>query len=622
MHSRTLTCAAVGLALIVAATARGQDVDKRVQELEARRIAAIEKVRPSVVAIFNQDRRGGGSGVLISDDGYALTNVHVVAGLGPMGAFSPTFQCGLPDGVLYDAVVVGMDKVGDVALIKLLPKKEGAKFPFSALGDSDKVQQGDWSLAMGNPFLFANDFTPTVTFGMVSGVHRYQYPAGLTLEYTDCIQVDTSINPGNSGGPLFNLDGELIGINGRISLEKRGRVNIGVGYAISINQIKNFMGHLRAGLDCDHASMGALLGSEAEEEGLPGVRLLVRNILPQSDAARRGLDLRDEVISFAGRPMTSVNQFKNILGIFPRGWRVPITFRHEEEKDGKREEYKKSTLVRLMGHIRQEVKDPNAKDDEPKPQPGAPRIVPGSGPAAKLYEAKPGYANWYFNKLERDRLLAALKKQSDLAGTQKEWLLEAAGEVKGKNATAMVKISEEGGKDLVEATIGGVEYKLEPLKPGLSKDDLREPRASGGMLLALYHYQRLLAVGEKAFTGNFSHGGYEPFYPPPLDDTKVDWAKQRVDCEVLRTEQAGTALKWYFAQKDQALLGVEMMLPPDEKTAEEGEDPCEVYFSDYKAVDGKMMPHRIEVRYAGEVGKDSERYCLLTVKSWKFAAAK
>src|SRR5919206_3437629 len=113
----------------------------------------------------------------------------------------------------------------------------------------------DWALAMGNPFLLATDFTPTVTFGLISGTNRYQEPAGILLEYTDCIQIDTSINPGNSGGPLFNMQGELIGINGRGSFDKRRRINSGVGYAISINQIKNFMAHLRAGLDTDHASL-------------------------------------------------------------------------------------------------------------------------------------------------------------------------------------------------------------------------------------------------------------------------------------------------------------------------------------------------------------------------------
>ncbi len=257
LPSRKVVLSAVVLGMLLSVwhvanpAGRAEGVDPRVLEAQAKRIAVIDKARPSVVAIFAHGGQGGGSGVLISKDGYALTNFHVVQGSGPV------MQCGLPDGVLYDAVLVGLDKVGDVALIKLLPQKE-QDFPAAVMGDSDKVKAGDWSLAMGNPFLLATDFTPTVTYGLISGVHRYQYPEsskGL-LEYADCIQVDTSINPGNSGGPLFNMDGALIGINGRISLEKRGRVNSGVGYAISINQIKNFLGHLRAGLDTDHASLG------------------------------------------------------------------------------------------------------------------------------------------------------------------------------------------------------------------------------------------------------------------------------------------------------------------------------------------------------------------------------
>src|SRR3984893_7129174 len=254
---------AAGVAIVLASgtallpTAGG--ADDRVQRAESERIAVIDKIKSSVVAIFSPGGQGGGSGVLISDDGYALTNFHVVEGAGPV------MHCGLPDGVLYDAVLVGLDRVGDVALIKLVPKDEGRRFPFAVMGDSDQVKAGDWSLALGNPFLLATDFYPTVTYGLVSGVHRYQYPAGTLLEYTDCIQVDTSINPGNSGGPLFNMKGELIGVNGRGSFEKRGRVNSGVGYAISINQIKNFMGHLRAGLDADHATLGASIASNSEE---------------------------------------------------------------------------------------------------------------------------------------------------------------------------------------------------------------------------------------------------------------------------------------------------------------------------------------------------------------------
>ncbi|GIS58719.1 MAG: hypothetical protein CM1200mP2_09440 [Planctomycetaceae bacterium] len=109
-------------------------------------------------------------------------------------------------------MIVGIDPTGDVALVKLLGRDD---FPHAQLGDSDKLKVGDWTFAMGNPFLLATDFQPTVTYGIVSGLHRYQYPGpGTILEYTDCIQVDTSINPGNSGGPLFSAGGQLVGING------------------------------------------------------------------------------------------------------------------------------------------------------------------------------------------------------------------------------------------------------------------------------------------------------------------------------------------------------------------------------------------------------------------------
>src|SRR5712692_2397126 len=135
--------------IVMALPSSAQDVNPAVKSAEAQRVAVIEKARPSVVAIFGPGGQGGGSGVLIDKDGYALTNFHVVQGSGPV------MQCGLPDGILYDAVLVGLDKVGDVALIKLLPKdeKNPKPFPFAPLGDSDQTKEGDWSLAMGNPFL-------------------------------------------------------------------------------------------------------------------------------------------------------------------------------------------------------------------------------------------------------------------------------------------------------------------------------------------------------------------------------------------------------------------------------------------------------------------------------------
>jgi S1-C subfamily serine protease len=404
-----------------------QEVDPAVRKAETQRIAAIEKVRPSVVAIFGPGGQGGGSGVLIDKDGYALTNFHVVEGAGPV------MQCGLPDGALYDATLVGLDKVGDVALIKLLPQKKGKDFPFAAMGDSEKVKAGDWSMAMGNPFLLATDFNPTVTFGLVSGIHRYQYPAGTLLEYTDCIQIDTSINPGNSGGPLFNMDGELIGINGRGSFEKRGRVNSGAGYAISINQIKNFLGHLRAGIDTDHATLGALVESEGEEGG--GNKMTVKSIIEDSDARRRGLDTGDELVSFAGRHISTVNQYKNVLGLYPKGWRVPMEYRHENEK--------REVLVRLMKLQRDQQAEEGTPKPRPRPAPPRPPVPPRKSPASAYFEQKPGFANYYFNKQERDRLLGGFHQHGEFSGLAGDWIVEAQADLKQGKTDFLASIREE-----------------------------------------------------------------------------------------------------------------------------------------------------------------------------------
>jgi serine protease Do len=572
---------------------------------ELERVAVIDKVRPSVVAVFARGGQGGGTGVLISADGYALTNFHVVQPCGP------TMQCGLPDGILYDAVLVGLDKVGDVALIKLLPKKEGAQFPFATLGDSDTVREGDWSLAMGNPFLLATDFMPTITFGLVSGVHRYQYPAGILLEYTDCIQTDASINPGNSGGPLFNMKGELIGINGRGSFDKRGRVNSGVGYAISINQIKNFLGHLKAGLDSDHASLGALVQTQTEQSGLG--RTLITSILDESDVARRGVEQDDELVSFAGRPVTSVNHYRNILGIYPRGSRVPL----EVRRDGKTREI----LVRLMGVQRKVLDDPNQpfapqpapKPDDPrrKPAPKAANSTAPQGPGAKLYEAKPGFANFYFNRLERERLLAAFRKHGDFSALKGDWNLE--GEVRLLKARSPSKFAldlrEEkegtGLKQVVSLKIDAFPYKLEPLRA--SPEEVRIPQQSGGLMAAMFVWRHLLTQGEKGFS-ECNHGGYEPFYPPPADGRTVErLASLRVDAEVLNTRLGPFLTKWFFSREEQKLLGFELRL-------QDNEDPCEVYFGAYRPVEGRQLPHRMSVIY------QDVHYGTFEINSYKLAA--
>ncbi|MHB1422285.1 MAG: S1C family serine protease [Gemmataceae bacterium] len=592
------------LFLAVLSVRAADEIDPRVLKMEEERIKVIKEVQPSVVAVLT----GGGSGVVISGDGYALTNFHVTE-----AAHGPVMKCGLPDGQIYDAVLVGLDKVGDVALIKLLPKKPGDKFPYAKLGDSDKLQAGDWSLAMGNPFLLANDFTPTVTYGLISGVHRYQYPSGTLLEYTDCIQIDTSINPGNSGGPLFNMRGELIGINGRGSFEKRGRVNSGVGYAISINQIKNFLPQLKAGMDTDHASLGFSLQTDDEEGGLG--RLVVKQIIP-SDAARRGVDTDDQVTAFAGRRLRSVNHFKNILGLYPKGWRLPLTFRRVNDK---KQVETHETLIRLMGVQRQELPQ-QGQQQQPGPRPTTPPNRPAipNSPASKLYQAKDGFANYHFNKLEQERLLKAFHKHGDFSKSAGDWRLRTTGLLfagvgpRGKRVVADFTIKSKGAKDgqndLIQALVDGLDYSLEPLNDEEKSATRRDPPDSGGLLMALYQYRQLLLYGAKGFVTSFSHGGAEPFYPPRENQTAPDYAKRRVDAEVLRTRLAGVDGKWYFSMKNDdmagQLLGFEIWLDRDE-------DPCEVYLFDYKDVDGGKLPHRFEVRFGDKT------YANLIVNAWK-----
>lgn len=285
---------------------------RRVKKAEQARIDMIERVAPSVVCIFDEARRGGGSGVLIDREGYGLTNFHVVAGM--LGTRHGSG--GLSDGRLYDLEVLGIDPTGDVAMFRLLGRDD---FPHAIIGDSDAVRIGDTAIAMGNPFVLSEDYTPTVTMGIVTGVHRYQEGSDNQLVYSDCIQIDTSINPGNSGGPLFNGRGELIGINGRISVNTRGRFNVGFGYAISTAQISRFMPGLRAGLLTPHGTL------QATVDDLEGLGVIFDEILHDAPAYNVGVRVGDELLAFDGVPIRSSNHFASLLGTYPANWPVTLT---------------------------------------------------------------------------------------------------------------------------------------------------------------------------------------------------------------------------------------------------------------------------------------------------------
>ncbi len=566
-------------------------VDADVARAEADRIASVDKAVPSVLAIFASGGQGGGSGVVISPDGYALTNFHVSK---PCGNF---MKCGMADGKLYDAVIVSVDPVGDVAMIKLFGRDD---FPTAELADSDQVQVGDTCFAIGNPFLLATDFYPSVSWGVVSGVHRYQYPADTLLEYADCLQVDAAINPGNSGGPLFDGQGRLIGINGRGSFEKRGRVNVGVGYAISINQIKNFMGHLRSGKILDHATLGARVATS--EEG----RVLVSEILDESDAYRRGLRYDDEIVSFAGRSIRTVNALKNILGIFPKGWRVPLSYRRDGETH--------NIFVRLMGvHGEQELlakvdgppkqRQPRRPGEEPKPgerKPNQPKRgeknpedekpdedpepkpddevqaavkTPIAAEVKKHFEARRGYANYYFNRANVDRIWKTLFERGDFAKLTDTWTL---------NAQAMT-----GGQVVIHLADTECDIDLPtspvPIKVSVNEglDSALDPPGSGGFLAALLVWRKMLIGGP----GHYGQVVYEGSGPLVGREGLFD---------ILLAIGSGVESRFYFDQIDGRLVSLEMW--PSEDA-----DPCEVYFDDYRESEGRWLPYRMEVRHGDHV---------------------
>ncbi len=549
----------------------------QVLQAEQQRIEVMQRAAATTVAVFDGSGQGGGSGVVISPDGFALTNFHVTAACGV------AMKCGMADGKVYDAVIVGIDPVGDVALIQLLGRDD---FPHAPLGDSDRVMVGDWVFTSGNPFLLADDFQPSIAYGMVSGVHRYQYPAGTLLEYADCIQTDAAINPGNSGGPLFAADGKLIGINGRGSFEKRGRVNVGVGYAISINQIKYFLAHLKSGRIVDHATLGATVSTEEAGE------VKVDEILDNSDAYRRGLRYGDQIVRFAGRDITTANRLKNALGVYPRGWFVPLTYR----RDGKSFD----TAVRLQGvHDQSQLYDlvqkqeqkpveppggehPKPDDeDAPKPKSKLPKLL-GKKPklpeaVAQRFTARRGYANYWYNEQKQ------LQLWENYAGRK---VLEKAGfGWKFGSAEVVIEIDSKQAKIHLPTSVSGTDFTGD-LASQLS------PPNSGGLLLTLHLWQRLIDKGLRKYG--------EVYYLGQLPSKHDD---RLVDC--LIGIYAGIETCFQFDTQSGELVGI-VMLP------REGVDPCELQLSDYGEVSGRRLPRKWRVLHGEKV------FLELDVDEWQF----
>lgn len=562
-------------------------VDGAVLEAQARRVEVMQRAATATISVFGLDGGGGGSGVIISPDGFALTNYHVSSACGDH------MRCGLADGSMVDAVIVGVDAVGDVSLIQLLGRHD---YPTAPMGDSSQVRVGQWCFSAGNPFGLATNRQPSVSMGIISGTNRYQYPAATILEYADCIQTDAAVNPGNSGGPLFNMDGQVIGINGRCSFEKRGRINVGVGYAISINQIRMFLGMLHSGRLLDHASMGATAATD--DNG----KVIISNILSNSDAYRRGLRYGDEVISLADRVVGSTNSFKNILGTLPKDFRVPI----EVRRDGKNETY----LVRLSGVHRVEqlieivrIGLEDGSTDPPEDQPPQNPLeedIPGdrspdrdsppqdpkessseSGSEVRsMIELRPGFSNYYFNRVWRNKIWQEMQSLGDFSKCG-AWSL--SGSLAGESTRIELKVSDQ----YSEIALGSRRTKYE----GDISDAISE-RRQGGLAVAVRALRQLLLAGPDKL-GDSTYIGTLPVYNTL--SKKFSEANWQHAIDTLWYD-AKCRIHWDPVSKTVSLIEI---------FGDSGVDPAEVYMDNYQAFNSQgvevRFPRRLRLQYGTEI---------------------
>lgn len=267
-----------------------------------------------------QEQASGGSGFLISSDGYIVTNNHVVAG-GPAGEAVDRVTVTLFDGKEYQAEIVGRDPSSDIALLKI----RASDLPFVKMADSKKSRVGDWVIAIGNPLGLGN----TVTAGIISALQRNIGAGGA---YDRFIQTDTAINPGNSGGPLFNLKGEVVGINNRL-ISPVG-ANIGVGFAIPADEAIPVIESLKKGVRPERGYLGISIRPVSEEVadalGLEKNRgEVVARVVSEEPADKAGLKENDIVLRVNDREVTPEATLSYIVANIKPGTRIPLDILRE-----------------------------------------------------------------------------------------------------------------------------------------------------------------------------------------------------------------------------------------------------------------------------------------------------
>ena len=264
--------------------------------------------------VVRQRGQSLGSGFIISPDGYIVTNNHVVAPARD-NATVESITVTLSDRKEYEAELVGRDTATDLAVLKI----RANNLPFVRFGDSTRARVGDWVVAIGNPFGLGG----TVTAGIVSALHRNLN----ATQYDRYIQTDASINSGNSGGPMFDINGNVIGINTALISPTGG--NVGIGFAIPAEQARPIVEQLRRGQRVQRGYLGlspqSLDEGVAEALGLPKDRgELVRSVTPGSAADRAGIQQGDVVVTINNRPVTPDESLSYIVSNLPVGARVPI----------------------------------------------------------------------------------------------------------------------------------------------------------------------------------------------------------------------------------------------------------------------------------------------------------
>ena len=264
-----------------------------------------------------------GSGFIISADGYVVTNNHVIApqGRGEVEEITVTTA----DGTEYPAKLIGNDSASDLAVLKISAPKA---FPFVHFGDSSQARVGDWVIAIGNPFALGG----TVTSGIVSAVYRNTGSGGAYDRY---IQTDASINRGNSGGPLFDMQGNVIGINNAIFSPSGG--SVGIGFAIPAEIAAPIVEKLRTGVEIERGYLGVQIqpvaGDLADSLNLPQNRgEFVQSVEPGQAADKAGIRPGDVVTKVNGRDVTSDQTLSFLVANIEPGTRIPIELYREGER--------------------------------------------------------------------------------------------------------------------------------------------------------------------------------------------------------------------------------------------------------------------------------------------------